>query len=51
MSDKDLTRCCFDLDLSLRNGEKHDINGARLISESKILRHEIPKEFTKSIEC
>lgn len=50
MSEKVLTTYFFDLDLSLMNGEKHYINGVELISELKILRHKIAKEFTKSIE-
>ncbi|KAL4122311.1 hypothetical protein QTP88_014665 [Uroleucon formosanum] len=50
ISENDSMKCCFDLDISLRNGEKHDIDGAELFFELKILRQMIPEEFNKSIE-
>lgn len=50
ISENDLMKCCFDLDISLRDGEKHDIDGAELFSELKILRQMIPKEINTSIE-
>lgn len=50
ISENDLMKCCFDLDISLRDGEKHDIDGAELFSELKILRQMIPEEINKSIE-
>jgi len=45
----DLTKCYFDFDVSQMVVEKHDINNAELISKLIIRRHEIPKEFTNSI--
>jgi hypothetical protein len=50
LSENDLMKCCFDLDISLRDGEKHDINGAELLSELKIIRQIIPVEINTSIE-
>ncbi|XP_025202810.1 uncharacterized protein LOC112599903 [Melanaphis sacchari] len=50
ISENDLVKCCFDLDISLRDGKKHNIDGAELFSELKILRQMIHKEINTSIE-
>jgi hypothetical protein len=50
LSENDLMKCCFDLDISLRDGEKHDINSAEFLFELKIIRQIILVEINTSIE-
>lgn len=38
-------KCCFDLDISMRDGEKHEIDSEELFSELKILRQIMPEEI------